>query len=655
MKKIIINAIFALAVLSTFFSCIDDFRFGDRALDKPLGVELTIDSIYASAELARRHYYSLYWYTPTPVPTFGGVEMNGDWYEGLSDCIHSVLTWGGLNVFWYNGDYNSTSSVTNNRWAYGSSSRCYEGIRIGWTIIENIDRVPDMSNAEKARIKAGVKVIIAGKYWEFFRHYGGVPIVDRVMSADDDIQTERATIEEMYDFMIKLLDEAIAEPELPWALPQHEISEWWGRMTKAAAYGQKMLVQLHAASPIFNDHEPYYTEDTNHEAITRRYVWWGGYKPELWQELLKTCREFEQLNNASGNIYRLNQPTVRNEEGYMTAFRNAYLARADFYSSAPGTFEIVYPHLDRYQNSWWDRFFLYASYAAGWGQQAPTAEFMEMFGWADGRVFDPTGFYANVPRPNIPTSTDEPYLVPDVVKNRPSRPDNYYMYDNRDPRLYETLWVQKRGRRYTSSDVEIWPRGNAISQRPSGFAHGICHHKWVLNMTGDARNRHFCWPIFRMGAFHLIYAEALAETGDLAGACREINKVRDRVGLPPIETSNPQLNLTSNKENLIKQILRERACELGYEDTRFMDMVRRKLQDDFTKPLHGVWTYRMDGKQGAMVAGEPYPELWYIKTPITTPVRRWWTPGYWSNRFYLTCFPQNELQKDYGLVQNPGW
>jgi hypothetical protein len=290
---------------------------------------------------------------------------------------------------------------------------------------------------------------------------------------------------------------------------------------------------------------------------------------------------------------------------------------------------------------------------------------MEMFCWADGKVFDPNGVdnvYVNAPAK--PTDVTSPTLEELRLQQakRPARADNYYIYDKRDPRLYETLWVQHKGQIFDAGKgVEIWPGGNAVKSYSIAFSHGIGHHKWCMNLSDDIGNngvraRPRSWPILRMGGFHLIYAEALAETGDLQGACNEINKVRARVGLPPIESSNKELNLTSNKENLIKQILRERACELGYEDTRFSDMVRRKLKDDFTKPLNGLWTYRMDGKQGSLASGEAYPEFWYVKTRVfRLKQRKMWEPGGWNDRFYLTCFPQNEVNKRYGLVQNPGW
>ena len=110
---------------------------------------------------------------------------------------------------------------------------------------------------------------------------------------------------------------------------------------------------------------------------------------------------------------------------------------------------------------------------------------------------------------------------------------------------------------------------------------------------------------------------------------------------------NPELNLTSNKENLINEILRERNCEIGAEcGDRLYDMVRRMRQDLFTKPLHEIRVYRLDANGNRLtdgdqrwVEGTPWPKFEYEKIQIVNGARRWW----------------DEIQKGYGLTQNPGW
>lgn len=647
MKNIFKFIIIVTLSLPVLFSCIDDFVIGEASLEKEPGTELNIDTVFAHAELARQYLWGLYQYLPDPAPHAVGYDMNGSWYETLSDTQHSVLGWTFVNVNWYTGTYNPNDE-SSSRWGYSRTGK-WDGMRTGWIFLENIDRVPDMSDTEKNRLKAEAKIIIAANHWELFRHYGGIPLVDRSYKATDDIYQERGTVEETYNHMIVLLDEAIAEPNLPWSIPNDELSTWYGRLTKAAAMGQKMLVQLHAASPIFNDNVAY-TDEEPQEAVEKRYVWWGGYKPELWQELRQTCEDFLAENSKNGNYYQLIQPKGNSEAAYMNAYREAYWNRANS--------EKIYTTNKFYRQHIRGRIW---GGQGREGSQSPTAEFMEMFPNADGTPFDTTGIYI------YGLDVDEsknPYDVPIEVLNRPSRKDNYEIFENRDPRLYEVLRVQKRGQLFKSQPDEFWPGGHTIDGpwgRGRTFAaHGMGFMKWVLDF-GEAEGGvqgmeqlDYTWPTLRMGGFHLIYAEALAETGNLQAACDQINLVRSRVGLGKIEENNPQLNLTTDKKNLINEILRERAIELGYEDTRFMDMVRRKLTDDFKKQLHGLYTYRVDGNK-TINNTQPYPELWYVKRPITQYPRAWWRPGFWTNKWLLAPFPTSEVNKGYGLVQNPGW
>lgn len=161
---------------------------------------------------------------------------------------------------------------------------------------------------------------------------------------------------------------------------------------------------------------------------------------------------------------------------------------------------------------------------------------------------------------------------------------------------------------------------------------------------------------------YLISAEAKAETGDLKGALDDLDVVRSRVGLGRVEKMNPSLNLTSNKDNLIDVIINERNCELGAEcGDRVYDMIRRKRQDLFTKPLHEIKIYRLD-ENGNRITEDtkwdsttPWPKFEYEKPQIQIGSRRWWQAGGWSNKWYLDPVSRIEVQKGYGLTQNPGW
>lgn len=54
--------------------------------------------------------------------------------------------------------------------------------------------------------------------------------------------------------------------------------------------GLKCQVLQFAASPLFNDVQGY--AGGSSEAETKHLVWYGGYRPELWQQCKKACEEF---------------------------------------------------------------------------------------------------------------------------------------------------------------------------------------------------------------------------------------------------------------------------------------------------------------------------------------------------------------------------
>jgi len=205
----------------------------------------------------------------------------------------------------------------------------------------------------------------------------------------------------------------------------------------------------------------------------------------------------------------------------------------------------------------------------------------------------------------------------------------------------------------------------------TAFASGYGTIKYVL---GEEYHRKYDmhWTMLSLDEMYLMYAEALAQTGNLSKAIEQVDIVRARVGLKGLNGCNPTLNLTSNKENLIEEILRERACELGMSNNRFYDMVRYKRTDWMTKQLHGLVTYRMQqNSSGKWVrtmkpwigddkdAGVVEPSRFeYVRFPLKSNVRALWGKSEDDpevKKYLMSPFPLNEINKGYGLVQNPGW
>ena len=55
--------------------------------------------------------------------------------------------------------------------------------------------------------------------------------------------------------------------------------------------------------------------------------------------------------------------------------------------------------------------------------------------------------------------------------------------------------------------------------------------------------------------------------------------------------------------------------------------------------------------------GEPWPNCIYEKIPCTNNIRVWWDTddqtSKWTDKWYLTPISRDEINKGYGLNQNP--
>ena len=621
-------------------SCVDQVKFGDSFLEKAPGVAVTQDTIFGKATYARAFlwntYSKLYYALPVYWNTVEG-KMNAGIFEMMSDCWHSHTDWNGINRKYYSGSYKAGDEDSSDDTRFGyTKENCWEAIRAALLFVENVGRVPDMEDAEKKRLAAEAKVIVASRYFDLFRHFGGLPLIKETYDVQPSYELPRATVEETVKYMVDLLDEAAATPELPWDLGTDD-TNWQGRFTKAAAMGLKCKILLFAASPLFNDDEPYCTEPPQ-DAVTNHQVWYGAYKPELWEQCWQACDDFFKELQAKG-YYELTQATEATAKGYRDAYNKAYFTRENNKEL------LISTHISRFSkfNSWDEWQYIFVNSGNGTvitGGLTPTLEFMEMFPMSKGEPFQLN-------------STTNPFYT-----------DNDYNKPTRDPRLYETMLVN--GTQFGDHAAELWIGGrdniNDTEKETGKYATGFGCYKFYKEGVNSLKDKYLQWPYLRLAEMYLIYAEALLKSkNDLTGAIEQVNKVRARVGLGDLAACNPDKNLTNDANALLEEILRERACELGLEDVRLFDMTRYKRDDLFRKQLHGLKIYRNDGGgntpwSGSTGNSSTYPkptQFTYEAFPLVNPSRAWWSN--FSPKWYLSAFPPSEVNKKYGLTQNPGW
>lgn len=638
------------ALLLPFASCVDDLKFGNSFLEKAPGGSVTMDTVFNSAEYARQFLINIYTYqyyglTYANTPP---AENNSYWVgmvDGLTD--HWTVSWNNTAQAqnYYSGTTSATGGARTTMFSY-TGTRVWQAVRAGYVLLENIDGVPGLSDGEKEQMRAETKALIAARYFDMFRHYGGIPIVKASFSGTDaTYEYPRGTVEETVDYIVGLLDEAAAV--LPWQVANPATES--GRWTKAGVMALKTRVLLFAAAPLFNADAPY----APGEAADAHLTWYGNYDPGRWQRALDACEEFFTELNANGQ-YMLEQANGTRPEDYRLAFRKAYyrINSSEVLHSTRVTTTV--PRASS-QYAWW---WVQAAQIDGAGSTTnrgtnATQEYVDIFPWADGTAFD-------WDKAVVDNRLDEMFI------ERAFDPSATGVVLTRDPRLYESVIVNglPKSLDWNTGNMsgelyETFLNGYDAGTKPGTFARygtGNTLHKYWLGRNGLDEDAH--WAYIRLAELYLNYAEALCQTGQLQPAIDQVDIVRARVGLRGLVESYPDKNLTGDKEALLEEILLERSREFGMEDHRFFDLIRYKRADRFEAHSHWLRITRKDDK-GAWFgadksAGNPWPEFNYEVLPITSPTRVWWTNGF-DPKWYLHPFPVSELNKGYGLIQNPGW
>ncbi|MBR5715653.1 MAG: RagB/SusD family nutrient uptake outer membrane protein [Bacteroidales bacterium] len=262
---------------------------------------------------------------------------------------------------------------------------------------------------------------------------------------------------------------------------------------------------------------------------------------------------------------------------------------------------------------------------------------------------------------------------------------------------------------------ELWYNGadggiGVYTQTNTMFGSGYGYNKYYLgcgvyngDTSADSYRYQTQWVALSLADMYLTYAEALVmrTNKDINKAVEMVDIVRARVGLPSVArtwtmaknrtaagytaasaeaavTTPVALGNGSTSNEFIEELLDERVRELGLTDARWFDMVRYKRTDWMTKQLHGLLQHRLVSDKdadGNMIfvernvawvgadrdndASSTQPVDFRNEiVKITGNARVLWGMDPKSNavqQWLLNPLPQKEINKQYGLVQNPGW
>lgn len=365
-------------------------------------------------------------------------------------------------------------------------------------------------------------------YFNLVKTYGGVPLITKVMSADEVNLMSRSTSDEVFKFIMDECDDIKDKIVANYSdLGQYALtSEESGRADRLAVLALKARAALYWASPLFNpgnDNERY------HQAAL--YT----------KQLLDACDE-------RGKGLTANYSDLWNARSYNTASIVKEIIFGRRYNSSSSGDHVVegynYP----------------AGIEGGTGGNCPTQNLVDAYDMKDGSPIGATG----------------------------SGYDEANPYNNRDPRLAATIarngdvWPT-----YQTAALQTYQGGAngepLTNATPTGYyLKKLCNGSISLASSATLQNATHMWLTFRVGEFWLNYAEAMfqytgsatATTADLpVSALDAVNKTRQRAGVGNITDTDAATFWTRYQK--------ERMVELAFEGHRFWDVRRWKEADKF--------------------------------------------------------------------------
>lgn len=214
-------------------------------------------------------------------------------------------------------------------------------------------------------------------------------------------------------------------------------------------------------------------------------------------------------------------------------------------------------------------------------------------------------------------------------------------YENRDIRFYASILYD--GATWLGRTLDLKKdSGNYMAFATSGQDNvhktttGYVFRKFLsnstkINFTSILSGQY--WVEQRAAEIYLIRSEAYARKGDYAGAYADLNKVRERVGLPAKAQA-------SGWDSYLADLSKERVCELGLEGQRYFDLVR---WGKAVETLNGIRLH------GIEISANPDGSLSYDRVECDTQDRKF------PEKMNIYPIPKTELRNNSLCTQNEAW
>lgn len=599
-----------------------------------------LDNAFSSRYTAEQFLSTCYWHVP-----YGEWNQNPAMLGSAEAIFNNDKSPQGMIIAKGN---NSAANPSINHWSGTNGARCiYNGIRDCNIFLENIGKVKDLTEAEQACWSAEVKTLKAYFHFYLLRYYGPIHIIREnipVYENTSKIQLYRDQVDDCFNYIIELLDEAINSKALP-AIIQNTQKEL-GRITLPAALAMKARVLMFYASPLFNGNTEY-ESFKNHKGES---FFNQTYDKSRWARAVAACDTAIKICNQNGiRLYQKSdyktQYTISDSTILNCALRNSFSERWN-----P---EVIWGNTNVIVNS--------LQQVAQAGLRPVTSTIV--FSYYAVTVNTAEQFYSEN---GVPIDEDLNYDYANRYKLRTAGDkDKYYiergqqtaaMNFDREPRYYAFLGFDRGkwyGRGKLENDAETWHVEGKLKEYSAAYdpgnysATGYWPKKLVNLKSGyesekDFRVETYAFPELRYADLLLYYAEALNEMKDSPDqeVYNAIDQIRERAGLKGVRESwsknSKYPDKPTTKAGMREIIHRERLIELAFENAHFWDLRRwKEAVKELNRPIK-AWNVLSDNNA----------DYYTIKNYFIQK---------FSQRDYLAPIPESELIKNPLLIQNPGW
>lgn len=612
----------------------------------------TLETAFTMRSTAIRYLYTCYGFISQEGSLDGDHGyMSGDEFWSIADRRESTGYFSGT-MFNVARGFQNAASPYGNDW-----NGIYEALRCCNIMIERANTVPDLPAWEAEQWVGEAKVLKAYYHFHLMRKWGPIPLIRTNLPIDasmDEVRVYREPIDTCFDYVIRLLDEAI--PMLPVTVQSRDEL---GRITRPIAAAFKARVAVYAASPLFNNNLDQASLEDKRGVKLFDTDKTEAQVQERWKDAMDACKEaIDICREANLELYEFDGRVKINDtlrvnltlRNMLTEKWNSEAIWSNTHTPASANRNLQMcssPNLD--MNNYPDMPNLYGHI------QAPY------------KVAEQ--FYTNH---GVPMANDLEWLDLNPLELRKGdRANRWYIKEdyttiqfcfNREPRFYASLgfdggiWFGQQAEKNDPLPSDLfWVacRANG-AQRKRGYDWGpvtgfynkkVVHYQNNQNGPTGYSSVWYPFPIMRLADLYLLYAEAINEYEGPNGAHSDemfayVDSIRARARIPGVKEAWDRFSNApgkySTKIGMREIIHRERLIELFAEGQRFWDL--RRWKEAYSEYAKGIYGFKVAASK---------PEDYYQLIQIAEQK--------FALKDYFWPIQTALIEQNPNLVQNIGW